>query len=215
VISSGLNPETSTAQDPATNGVNKRAIYTLDVHSPQSIPESDLESCFNLIKQTSLSDYESSSSGWSERRKRNEMRLPDMRYLLVRGPTDSGEQTSVPMEAKRNSRHHPECPSTVLGFLAFMVTYEAGKEVIYCYEIHLSPDMQGKGLGKHLLTLLECIGRNVGLEKAMLTVFISNAQARGFYQRLGYEADEVSPKSRRLRSGMTKEQDYQILSKVL
>lgn len=121
-----------------------------------------------------------------------EMRLPDMRYLILR--PDEGE---------------------VLGFLSFMVTYEDGKEVIYCYEIHLSPATQGQGLGKELMRRFEEIGRRVGLEKAMLTVFKSNAKAVAFYERLGYDVDEFSPSPRTLRNGTVKEPEYLILSKPL
>lgn len=103
----------------------------------------------------------------------------------------------------------------VLGFLSFMVTYEDGKEVIYCYEIHLAPMARGRGLGAILMDRMEEIGRLVGLEKAMLTVFKSNEAARRFYQKGGYVVDEYSPQPRRLRNGTIKEFDYEILSKDL
>lgn len=132
------------------------------------------------------------------------MKLPDMKYLIVRSPpsgTDAADE--------------PDSPDTVLGFVSFMVTYEDGKEVIYCYEIHLSENARGKGLGKLLMGKMEEIGRRVGLEKAMLTVFKSNEMAREFYRRNGYVVDEYSPKPRRLRNGTVKEFGYEILSKSL
>lgn len=124
-----------------------------------------------------------------------------MKYLILRGPSDAADG--------------PGSRSVILGFLSFMVTYEDGKEVVYCYEIHLSENARGKGLGKLLMGKMEDIGRRVGLEKAMLTVFKSNEMAREFYQRNGYVLDEYSPKPRRLRNGTVKEFGYEILSKQL
>lgn len=109
----------------------------------------------------------------------------------------------------------PSEDGRILGFLSFMVTYEDGKEVIYCYEIHLSSMARGKGLGVLLMGQMEGIGKLIGLEKAMLTVFKSNKGAREFYKKGGYEVDENSPPARTLRNGTVKEYDYEILSKVL
>ncbi|KAK2766678.1 hypothetical protein FQN54_005991 [Arachnomyces sp. PD_36] len=180
--------------------------YSLDIHSSKSIPESDFDACFNLIKLTSSEAYKHSTVGWSRAKKRSEMKLLDMKYILLRrlqpkeSNSEAGQEKGV---------------SDVEGFLSFMVTYEDEVEVIYCYEIHLSPSIQNKGLGKRLIGLYEAIGRNVGLEKAMLTVFRSNEMSRRFYEKLGYEEDEFSPRPKRLRNGVVKEPDYIILSKSL
>jgi len=96
-----------------------------------------------------------------------------------------------------------------------MVTYEDGYEVIYCYEIHLSPHLQGCGIGKHLMGIMEEVGKKVLLEKAMLTVFLENGGALKFYERVGYEEDDYSPQPRKLRNGVIKKPDYVILSKSL
>jgi len=123
------------------------------------------------------------------------MLLPDLRYLVVRPTSD------------------PEAPPE--GFLSFMVTYEDGKEVICVYEVHLAESLRGGGLGKQLMGLAEEVGRKVGVEKVMLTVFVANASARRFYEGLGYKVDEFSPGPRKLRAGVIKEPDYVILSKGL
>ena len=101
------------------------------------------------------------------------------------------------------------------GFLSFMLTYEDGREVIYVYEIHLAETLRGGGIGRHLMGMVEEIGRKVGVDKVMLTVFVANERARQFYERLGYGVDEYSPQERRLRGGVVKAPDYVILSKTL
>ncbi|KAL8684783.1 MAG: hypothetical protein Q9224_006135, partial [Gallowayella concinna] len=124
--------------------------------------------------------------------KRKEMKLPDLRYLLL---TDS--------------------TALVQGFLSFMLTYEDGHEVIYCYEIHLSPPVQRRGLGMYLMGLMEDVGKRAGVEKSMLTVFVENQAARNFYEKLGYSEDEYSPQPRKMRHGTVKMPTYVILSKSM
>lgn len=103
----------------------------------------------------------------------------------------------------------------VEGFCSFMLTYEDGHEVVYCYEVHLAPRARGLGIGKMLMGWVEGVGKQVGVEKAMLTVFMENVAARRFYEGLGYVIDEYSPQARRLRGGVLKKPTYVILSKSL
>lgn len=124
------------------------------------------------------------------------MRLPDLRYLLVKPAASTAADN-------------------VEAFLSFMITYEDGHEVVYCYEIHLLDHLQGCGLGKHLMGIMEEVGRKVGVEKGMLTVFLENEGALRFYKKLGYVEDDYSPRPRKLRSGVVKKPDYIILSKAL
>lgn len=182
--------DSSTADDTIT--------YTIDVHCPATISQEDFEACFALIEETSAADYRSSSIGWSPRKKKEEMRLPPMWYLLLRPPRQDNKETKS---------------GAIAGFLSFMVTYEDNRQVLYCYEIHLLPALQGRGLGRKLMAIFEEIGRRIGLEKGMLTVFRSNQSAIRFYTRLGFGVDEYSPEPKVMRNGKVKEPDYLILSK--
>lgn len=170
--------------------------YQISLETSSTIHPADFSACFNLIATTSASAYSGSSIGWSPAKKRKEMRLPDLRYLLVR----SAASTSA---------------DKVDAFLSFMITYEDGHEVLYCYEVHLSEHLQGCGLGKYMMGILEEVGRKVGVEKSMLTVFLENKGAVRFYERLGYVEDDYSPRPRMLRNGVVKKPDYIILSKAL
>ena len=170
--------------------------WSLTLQNPYTVLPQELTQCFQLISSTSSTQYAASSMGWHPAAKRKEMRLPDLKYMLL----------------KRISEQQA---SHVDGFLSFMLTYEDGIEVIYCYEVHLQPSCQGRGLGKILLRRMEEIGTQAQVKKAMLTVFRANDRARRFYESLGYGEDEFSPKPRRLRGGKIKEADYIILSKAL
>ena len=157
----------------------------------KDLSKSDLKACLDLVESTSSGDYKASSMGWSRARKSKEMRLPDLRYVLLK-------------------RSHDGVPQ---GFMSFMLTFEDGFEVIYLYEIHLHSDLQGSGLGKHLMSIFEGAGSIVEVKKAMLTVFNANSRALRFYEKLGYAVDDFSPRSRKLRNGVVKDPDYVILSK--
>ncbi len=158
-----------------------------------------LEACLDLIERTSADDYERSELGWSRSKKRKEMVLPDLKYFLLLKSIPPGQVEG----------------NAMLGFVSFMVTYEDGDEVVYIYEIHFLQELQGKGHGRRLMSFVEAIGREVGVEKAMLTVFKSNNRAVKWYEKLGYAEDEFSPEPRKLRNGTVKEPTYVILSKTL
>lgn len=246
VDSSQLHIDITTKEDDAPTTVKAQ----IHIYSASTIPSLDFEGCFALIETTSSDDYKSSSMGWSPTKKRKEMRLPDMRYMVLRGPP----QTPPTSQRHHNNNNQPSSTSTstsgdtsevsstseptdttpspaitpaastattattsphseVLGFISFMTTYEDNKQVLYCYEVHIHPSLQGQGIGRHLMSLFEETGRRIGLEKGMLTVFRANEAAIKFYETLGYGIDEFSPGSRRLRNGTVKEPDYLILSK--
>lgn len=183
-----LPSDWSTWTHPRTN-----AAYDLTMQSALELPQDDFQTCFELIEGSSGEDYKASSVGWSEAGKKREMRSPELRYILIR----------------------PSNSSTIVGFLSFMPTFEASQPVLYIYEIHLSPTLQGSGLGAHLFrSVVQPVARAVGcLDKVMLTCFKSNEAALGFYTRkLGFVVDESSPADRRLRGGRVVTSDYVILS---
>ncbi len=163
---------------------------------------SHVKRCLGLIEETSKADYDGSGKKWSRAKKKKEMLLPDMKYLLW-WQSDVGE----PID--------PQADHGLIGFASFMITYEDGHEVIYIYEIHFEESYQGRGYGGHLMDVVEAIGREVGVEKAMLTVFNSNRRAVKWYHKRGYDLDEYSPGARKFRDGTIKEPKYLILSKEL
>jgi N-alpha-acetyltransferase 40 len=167
-----------------------QANLTIKSFSAVNVPQDLLESCLKLIEDTSRDDYDKSDIKWSRSKKLKEMKLPDMKYIILEDP-----------ERK------------LAGFVSFMVTYEDGHEVVYIYEIHFPPAWQGRGLGKKLMHDVESIAEAVGVSKVMLTVFRSNSRAIDWYTKLGYVEDEFSPGPRKLRNGTVKESSYIILSK--
>ncbi|KAK2594998.1 N alpha-acetyl-transferase [Conoideocrella luteorostrata] len=169
---------------------HSRQVYTLQLLQSARLTDAQLDSCFGLIDETSGQDYRGSSTGWHPSAKKKEMRSPDLRYILVRHDED------------------------IRGFTSMMPTYENGEAVVYCYEIHLRAELKGTGLGKQLMQCLIQAGDRVdGVEKVMLTCFVSNEHARAFYRRLGFDVDESSPGERKLRGGKVVVPDYVVMSR--
>lgn len=169
-----------------------RAEYNLTIQPAKALSEADFDACFRLIEQTSAADYKKSKSGWKPRSKKKEMKLLDLKYILVK----LGDRVD--------------------GFMSFMPTYEDEYPVVYCYEIHLLTALQGTGLGTHLMELLQAIGSNIPeTSKVMLTVFTSNERGVKFYEKLSFTKDEFSPPPKVLRNGTNVEAEYVILSKSI
>ena len=178
--------------NPTLRSATAQGPYSISFDTSATIPAVDVDACFDLIANSSANAYAASSIGWSPTKKRKEMKLPDLRYLLLKDST-----------------------TRIQGFLSFMLTYEDGYEVVYCYELHLAQAVQRQGFGNHLMSLMETVGMNAGVEKSMLTVFVENDIALKFYKRLGYSKDDYSPERRKLRNGTVKMPTYAILSKSL
>ncbi|KAF3909276.1 hypothetical protein ABW20_dc0107038 [Dactylellina cionopaga] len=174
--------------------------YNVELYTSSLLPSEIFDSCFDLLEANMSAAYKSTPMGWHPEMKKREMKHPAMRYFILTGP---------PPETSESESTAP----VFAGFLEFMITEEEGSESLYTYELNLLSSHQKLGLGKKLLDLAEDFGEKVGVEKSMLTVFDSNKGARRFYEREGYELDEISPEPKILRSGLIKPSTFHILSK--
>ncbi|KAI1109779.1 acyl-CoA N-acyltransferase [Nemania sp. NC0429] len=170
-----------------------RIQHSLHLIGAGSLSSADLDSCYHLIEETSRAHYESSTGGWKPDAKLAEMKSPELRYMLIKDPQ-----------------------GVVRGFMSLMPTYEEGEPVIYCYEIHLKPEVQRTGLGSLLMSFLERIASHTPpAGKIMLTCFLSNQKALAFYKSFGFAEDPISPVPRKLRFGREFVPDYVIMSKTV
>ncbi len=96
------------------------AKYSLTLSQPARLEEDDLTACFDLVEETSGADYRASANGWQPVGKRKEMMSDELRYILVK-----------------------DADGCLKGFTSLMPCYEEGQPVVYCYEIHLKPELRG------------------------------------------------------------------------
>jgi predicted GNAT superfamily acetyltransferase len=97
-----------------------------------------------------------------------------------------------------------------VAFCHFRFELEEMENVLYLYEIQLTPPFRGRGLGRFLLTLMEGICRKTGMIKVMLTVQTKNTKAQQFYAKCGFEIDPSSPIGKEATL-----EGYKILCKVV
>lgn len=91
----------------------------MQVARSDALSREDFRACFDLIEETSSDDYRA-GGGWHPRAKTREMKSEGLRYILV----------------KNESRE-------LRAFTSLMPCFEEGEPVVYCYEIHLKPELRG------------------------------------------------------------------------
>ena len=68
-----------------------------------------------------------------------------------------------------------------------LLDYSADPDEVYIDGIAVAEDMQGSGIGSHLLKMLERMAVKNGIRKISLEVIDTNPRAEALYRRLGFE----------------------------
>ncbi|CAK7324861.1 unnamed protein product [Dovyalis caffra] len=138
-----------------------------------------------------------------EKVKRRDMVASEARYIFVHeAPNASVDDMSMKLDK-----------SPLVGFVHYRFTLEEEIPVLYVYEIQLESRVQGKGLGKFLMQLIELIARKYCMGAVVLTVQKANAVAMNFYtSKLRYTISSISPS--RVDPLMGLEKNYEILCKA-
>ena len=148
----------------------------LEFSTAQQMSGEDAEFVFNLCKTNMEGMYQDSAGigehcGWSSASKRAELMDDDARHIIVRSNDGMG---------------------TPVGFAHFRFVIEGAYPVLYVYEVQLVADMQRRGLGKHIMQVMELVARKNGMKWIMLTVLHTNVGAQEFYtKKLKYTVDET------------------------
>jgi ribosomal protein S18 acetylase RimI-like enzyme len=78
----------------------------------------------------------------------------------------------------------------VVGYLWVAVRDSPGGRVLFVYEVRVSEQARGRGLGRAAMEFAARFAREQGLDRIELNVMGGNEVARGLYRSLGY--DEVA-----------------------
>nr|XP_025701383.1 N-alpha-acetyltransferase 40 isoform X1 [Arachis hypogaea] len=145
-----------------------------------------------------------------EKVKRREMVAPEAHYIFVHEDANSvGDETRMMLNAEEASTSCVEDSGPLVGFVHYRFVLEEDVPVLYVYELQIEPRVQGKGLGKFLMQLIELIAQKNCMGAVMLTVQKANLLALNFYlSKLRYIISTISP------SKMGIEKSYEILCKT-
>ncbi|XP_065851565.1 uncharacterized protein [Euphorbia lathyris] len=142
-----------------------------------------------------------------EKVKRRELVAPEARYIFVYEASHNHDVNNNDMMLDKGESHLP------VGFVQYRFTLEEEIPVLYVYEIQLESCVQGRGLGKILMRLIELIAQKNCMSAVILTVQKANVVAMDFYTtKLGYTISSISPS--RVDPLMGVEMSYEILCKV-
>ena len=196
------------AKDNGNNNTTDNNVATIQyIASPLS--SNMLEQCLELFEINMGEMYKQSKWGLDMEAKRKELEHKDARFLVILS-SDTSVESSELVSAEEDQKEQQ-----VLGFAHFR--YEPDDDdhpkipTTYLYELQVHPTVQGHGLGKKLMTLIELISIKLQMKKVLLTVFHMNKGAMSFYKRNKYDIDECSPSN--FEGG--EDCDYEILSKQL
>ncbi|VDD83551.1 unnamed protein product [Mesocestoides corti] len=131
--------------------------------------------------------YLKSTWGWDDETKRNELFAPESRH-----------------------KSPPSLPVTSddpCAFVHFRFEIDAGRPILYCYEIQLHEKVRGFKLGRKLMDILLKISIDNRMSRILLTVFKFNTVACTFFRKLGFKIDHTDPS----KFGLCV--DYSILSR--
>ncbi|KAK1287939.1 hypothetical protein QJS10_CPB19g01704 [Acorus calamus] len=148
-----------------------------------------------------------------EKVKRKEMVSPDARYIIVREAPDAKVDDISKAEREMCSTCWMGDGEPVVGFVHYRFIVEEDIPVVYIYELQLESCVQGRGLGKFLMQLIELIARKNRVGAVMLTVQKANVSAMNFYRsKLRYVISTISPS--RVDPLIGAEKNYEILCKT-
>lgn len=150
----------------------------------------EINTGFRFVETNMKSLYDKSNWGWNEKGKLEEMSEENARYLFA-----------------------VDGDANVVAMSHFRFDVDDDVEVLYCYEIQLSEDIRGKGLGKFMMQILELMAIKAKMIKVVLTVFKENLRGINFFEKMKYIIDDTSPQ---YDDPLHPENyDYEIYSKVL
>lgn len=156
----------------------------LSISFSTHLTRGELQWAFNITKSNMEVVYDASGYGWDDDDKMRELTEQGTRFLLIREKSAEG------------------CPPGELrGFAHFRFTVQgevldimAGGPCIYLWDIQIDESIQRKGVGKHILMLLDLIGRRENMEYLSIPVQLNDDTTIEWISRIkGYAEDSNLP----------------------
>ena len=114
----------------------------LEFSAPALMQDELKDWVLDLTKRNMMQLYINARWGWADAEKRKELMEDSARYIIARNKADGKP----------------------VGFIHFRFIIEGNWEVLYVYELQLEEEVHRKGLGKHMMSTMELIGRKWGMK---------------------------------------------------
>lgn len=151
------------------NGLNVAIEFTA------KLPRAVRTWAFDLTKEDMEEKYEAAGYGWDDEDKLKELSEDGARFLVVRAAPAEGTAA----------------PGALVGYVHFRFTVQGdvvdkmvGDTVLMVHDIHLAEPARRKGLGRHLLQLLELVARRARMSRLSMQCLLGDDDARGFVTSL-------------------------------
>ncbi|XP_039757460.1 N-alpha-acetyltransferase 40 [Pararge aegeria] len=163
---------------------NLEIVIDMSIHRVTELDKEVLYWAIDLTERNMKKLYETCVWGWNKERKVEEMSDDAAWYLIAR---DNNKKLQA--------------------FSHFRFDMDFGEPVLYCYEVQIEEGERRRGLGQHLMRVLERLAQATHMRCVRLTALTHNPSAAAFFKACGYSIDETSP---------SKEDSahYEILSKA-
>lgn len=153
---------------------NKNGLDCELEFSPK-LTKKEFEWAFDLTKEHMEDVYEESGYGWDDDEKRDDLREDGARFII----------------ARNNENGKP------IAFVHFRFTVQgeliqqmAGETTIYVWDLHVEDEAQRKGLGSHLMMVIELIALYEKMQNVSFPVQESDELGNSFIsKRKGYSKD--------------------------
>ena len=159
-----------------------RNDLNLSISFTPKLSRAEYDWAFKLTKSRMESVYDSSGYGWDDDDKKRELSEQGARFLIAREKTEEGSPPGPP-------RAFVHFRFTVQGEVMDTM---AGDPCLYVWDVQLEPSVQRKGLGKHLLMILELIARREKMEHLCVPVQLNDETSTAWIESIrGFAQDDA------------------------
>ena len=125
----------------------------VEIKFSHCLTNDELDWTFAVVKCNMEDIYDASGYQWDDDDKEKELTEGGARFLLVREKTKPGEVDQGRLVAFAHFRFSVQ---------GEVMDKMEGETMLYVWDIHVDDEYQRKGLGRHMLTLMELIARREG-----------------------------------------------------
>jgi ribosomal protein S18 acetylase RimI-like enzyme len=148
----------------------------LDIKFKTKLSRAEVDWSFDIIKDNMEGRYDMSGYGWDDEDKHMTLTENGARFLVIREWPEEDDAQEGNMVGIAHFRF------SVTG--EYMDTM-AGEPSLILWDLHIDEDFQRRGLGKHVLTLLEFVAKREGMRYVSVPVMLKDDVSLAWVRKAG------------------------------